>query len=82
LAATEYSYPLIADILRGVVFLDTGTVERDTGVNAYRASVGLGFRITIPMMGPVPMAFDFGFPISKDPQDDTQIFSFSVGWTF
>jgi len=30
----------------------------------------------------VPMAFDFGFPISKDEADDDQIFSFSVGWSF
>jgi outer membrane protein insertion porin family len=44
--------------------------------------VGFGFRLIIPMMGPVPMSFDFGFPLVKEEGDDTQIFSFSMGWTF
>jgi outer membrane protein insertion porin family len=42
----------------------------------------VGLRVTIPMFGPVPMAIDFGFPLVKDSEDDTQIFSFSLGWTF
>ena len=79
---TEYSFPLVGEKLRGVVFLDTGTVESDFGVSEYRASVGFGLRMTIPFMGPVPMALDFGFPILKQSDDDTQIFSFSLGWTF
>ena len=79
---TEYSFPLVGEKLRGVVFLDTGTVESDFGISDYRASVGFGVRMTIPFMGPVPMALDFGFPIVKSSEDDTQIFSFSVGWTF
>jgi len=81
-AGAEYSFPLIADQLRGVVFLDTGTVEEDFGVSSYRASIGVGFRWVIPLFGPVPMSFDFAVPISKDGDDDTQIFSFSLGFTF
>jgi hypothetical protein len=30
-------------------------------------------------MGPVPLAFDFGFPVSSDRLDDERIFSFYVG---
>jgi outer membrane protein insertion porin family len=82
LAGTEYSYPLIAKALRGVFFLDTGTVEKDTGLTTYRAAVGFGFRIDLPMMSQVPIAVDFGFPIAKDKDDDTQIFSFSMGVAF
>jgi outer membrane protein assembly complex protein YaeT len=82
LAGTEYIFPLIADQLQGAVFLDTGTVEEDFGITTYRTAAGLGVRWVIPFMGPVPMSFDFGFPITKDAQDDTQVFSFSVGWTF
>ena len=82
LAGAEYTFPLVGDQLRGVLFLDTGTVEEDFGVSSYRASAGFGVRWVIPLLGQVPMSFDFGFPISKDSQDDTQIFSFSVGWTF
>ena len=65
-----------------MVFLDTGTVEKDFGVSSYRASVGFGLRWIIPFFGPIPMALDFGFPIAKDKQDDTQILSFTLGWTF
>ena len=31
------------------------------------------------MLGPVPIALDFGFPIVKAQNDRTQIFSFWVG---
>jgi len=48
-AGTEYSFPLVGEKLRGVVFLDTGTVEADFGMSEYRASVGFGLRITIPL---------------------------------
>ncbi|MCJ7544134.1 MAG: BamA/TamA family outer membrane protein, partial [Phycisphaerae bacterium] len=82
LAGAEYTFPLVGDMLRGVVFLDTGTVEEDFGVSAYRAAAGFGVRWVVPLLGQVPMSFDFGFPISKDSEDDTQIFSFSVGWTY
>jgi len=84
-AGTEYSFPIFGtegQQLRGVVFLDTGTVEDDFGISTYRVSAGFGVRWVIPLFGPVPMAFDFGFPISKDEDDDEQIFSFSVGWSF
>jgi outer membrane protein assembly complex protein YaeT len=81
-AGGEYSAPLIADVIRGVVFVDTGTVEQDIGITSYRASVGFGLRWVIPFFGPIPMALDFGFPIVKNSQDDTQILSFTLGWTF
>jgi outer membrane protein insertion porin family len=46
----------------------------------YRASVGFGLRITIPAMGPAPIALDFAFPVSKEAGDQTQLFSFFVGF--
>ena len=78
----EYSFPLVARNLRGVVFLDTGTVESDFQVTTYRAAAGVGIRLHVPFFGPVPMSLDFGFPISKDADDDTQLVSFSFGWVF
>jgi outer membrane protein insertion porin family len=81
-AGTEYSFPILADKLRGVVFIDSGTVESDFELTTYRISAGFGVRWTIPFFGPVPLALDFGFPLNKDENDDTQIFSFSLGWTF
>lgn len=84
-AGAEYSFPIFGNEgqqLRGVVFIDTGTVEEDFEVTTYRAAAGFGLRWVIPLLGPVPMSFDFAFPISKDDEDDEQIFSFSVGWSF
>ena len=81
-AGTEYSFPILADKVRGVIFLDSGTVESDFEITTYRVSAGFGFRWTIPLFGPVPMSIDFGFPLVKNEEDDTQIFNFSLGWTF
>jgi outer membrane protein insertion porin family len=81
-AGTEYTFPLIGEQLRGVVFLDTGTVEETFEVVTYRVSAGFGVRWTVAFFGPVPMSLDFGFPIVKDEQDDERIFNFSIGWEF
>ena len=79
---TEYTFPLIGEVLRGVIFLDTGTVERELEIKDYRASAGAGIRLHLPFFGPVPMSLDFGLPIRKADQDDTQLVSFSIGWVF
>jgi outer membrane protein assembly factor BamA len=48
-----------------------------------RSSIGTGIQIMIPQVfGPVPMRFELGLPITKDNDDDTQAFSFSVGALF
>jgi len=78
----EYSFPIFTRDVRGVLFLDTGTVEDNMNLTTYRASVGFGIRWIVPIFGPMPMSFDFAIPLSKDPQDDTQVFSFSLGWMF
>jgi len=78
----EYSFPIFTRDVRGVVFLDSGTVEKDMNLTTYRASVGFGIRWIVPIFGPMPMSFDFAIPLAKDPQDDTQVFSFSLGWMF
>ncbi len=76
----EYQIPIRAnDQLYFVTFIDSGTVESKIGIGTYRVSAGFGVRITVPMMGPVPIALDFGFPIVKAAGDQTQVFSFWVG---
>ena len=83
LASAEFLFPLTADdMLRGVVFCDTGTVEPTINKwNAsYRVAPGFGLRISVPMFGAAPIALDFAFPIVKDSTDSTQIFSFFVGF--
>ncbi len=68
--------------IRVVGFVDTGTVE-DTedslSADRVRLTVGAGLRLTIPAMGPAPLAFDFGIPILSEDFDDERIFSFYVG---
>ena len=84
-AGAEYSFPIFGtegQQLRGVCFIDSGTVEEDPSITSYRISAGFGLRWTMPLFGPVPMSFDFGFPLVKDKDDETQIFSFSLGWSF
>lgn len=82
LANAQYSFPMFGKDVRGVTFLDMGTVERDVEITDWRAAVGFGTRIYIKYFGPVPLAFDFAWPISKNDDDDTQVFSFSFGWSF
>jgi outer membrane protein insertion porin family len=77
----EVSFPLAAEILRGVVFTDFGTVEHDVQIGVIRSSIGTGFRLTLPFLGQVPIALDFAIPMSKDHYDDTQFISFSLGFT-
>ena len=45
-----------------------------------RVSPGLGLRISVPAMGPAPIALDFAFPVLKADGDNTQVFSFNVGF--
>lgn len=83
LSSAEYMFPITADdTLRGVVFCDTGTVEPNINnwTDKYRVAPGLGLRITIPAMGPAPIALDFAFPVSHNPGDRQQVFSFFVGF--
>jgi len=82
LVGNELSFPLIGKTLRGVTFLDMGTVEEDFGVTTWRAAAGFGIRLMIDFFGQVPMSFDFAWPFSKHENDDTQVFSFSLGATF
>ena len=76
----ELNFPVAGDILRGVVFTDAGTVERDLEIGTIRTSVGAGIRLLLPILGTqTPLAIDFGYPLTRDDDDDTQVISFSFG---
>ena len=78
-ASGEISVPLTKEALSGLFFVDTGMVE--TG--GIRASVGIGIQIMMPQwFGPVPMRFEIATPFMKSSEDDTELFSFSVGTLF
>jgi outer membrane protein insertion porin family len=76
--SVELNFPIAGDLLRGVTFFDAGTVNPELEVGTIRTSVGFGFRLTLPFFGQVPIALDFGFPITKDDKDDTRFFGFSL----
>ena len=83
LSTVQYLFPITADdMLRGVAFVDAGTVEPTITqwVDKVRVAPGFGLRISIPMMGPAPIALDFAFPISEQTGDQRQVFSFFVGF--
>jgi outer membrane protein assembly complex protein YaeT len=81
LNSLEYQVPILAnDNLYAVFFCDTGTVENQVEIKDYRVSVGAGLRVVVPMMGPLPIALDVGFPIVRGPDDHEQVFSFWVGF--
>ena len=82
LGSLEYMFPITADdMLKGVVFVDYGTVEEKIEINSenFRIVPGFGFRINIPAMGPAPLAFDFAFPVASAASDNEQVFSFFLG---
>jgi outer membrane protein insertion porin family len=81
LNTVEYMFPITAnDALRGVVFTDFGTVESNVSISNMRVAPGFGLRITLPAMGPAPIALDFAFPVVYAPYDSKQLFSFFVGF--
>lgn len=84
LGSLEYVFPLTADdMLRGVMFVDYGTVEENIEFDSenFRIAPGVGLRVTVPALGPAPLAFDFAYPINHADTDDRQVFSFFMGFT-
>lgn len=85
LSSVEYTFPLLGEIVRGVLFWDAGQVgaaASDLDLEGFRSAVGVGLRITAPGLGPLPIALDFGFPVDAEPEDEKQTFSFSIGAYF
>jgi len=79
LAGGEVTVPLVGESLGMLFFVDSGAIE--TG--PYRVAAGVGIQILIPQwFGPVPMRFELATPLFKDDEDDTQVFSFSIGRLF
>lgn len=80
----EYLFPLTADdMIHGVLFVDFGTVERSVrlDMDSVRVAPGFGLRMTVPAMGPAPIALDFAWGVKRAEYDDLQVFSFNVGFT-
>lgn len=78
----EITQPIYKDVVALAGFIDTGTVTDRAGFQDYRVSAGLGLRMYVEALGPVPLSFDFGFPILKEEGDRERVFSFSLDLPF
>jgi outer membrane protein insertion porin family len=78
----EARFPLLTEIVSGVVFVDSGTVNEEFSLDNYRVSAGFGLRIYVEQISPAPLAFDFGFPLLKEDTDQLRLFSFSIDIPF
>ncbi len=78
LLGAEYSFPLVGENVRGLLFVDSGTVDSE----AWRAAIGVGVRFTLQLFGPVPLELGLAIPVSSDSDDDEQVFSFQIGALF
>jgi outer membrane protein insertion porin family len=80
LGSVEYMLPVTAnEMVKVVGFSDFGTVNTGISLDDFRVSVGAGFRLSIPMMGPVPIAIDFAVPVMQQSSDIKQLVSFYIG---
>jgi outer membrane protein insertion porin family len=82
LLGAEYIFPIFGDRLKGVTFIDTGTVESSTGVSDYRVAIGAGLRWIVPILGPVPVSIDFAVPLLTGDGDEKQVVAFFIGWSY
>jgi outer membrane protein insertion porin family len=86
-ASLEYRHPLVTqtrpgsydklEMFRIHFFVDAGVLGTDhdsLDLNDYRAAYGFGFALVYP----IPLAFNFGWPLQDGPGDDTQVFSFNL----
>ena len=79
-ANLEYTVPIV-NMFRVATFTDVGSVSADEWdlSDDFAWTVGLGFRIDIPMF---PIRLDFATPIEKPSHARKEVFSFSVGYDF
>ncbi|HXF74986.1 MAG TPA: BamA/TamA family outer membrane protein, partial [Methylomirabilota bacterium] len=75
---TELLFPIMESYgLRGVAFFDMGSAfDGGFSLSDMRRSAGLGVRWMSPFG---PLRVELGFPISKQPRDETSVLGFSIG---
>jgi outer membrane protein insertion porin family len=80
IANVEIHFPVAEQFgLRGLVFFDIGQAFKESesiSFNAFRRSVGFGGRWMSPFG---PLRVELGFPLNKQPGDETSVLGFSVG---
>lgn len=82
LGTMEYNFPVIKKVVRGVAFLDAGKADKDIAdlnFSNFRAAVGFGVRLSLPIFGRAVISLDWAFPVVQQDGDELQRFSFNVG---
>lgn len=78
--STEYEFPIVGRFIRGVGFVDAGSIGRYVGsLEDWRVSTGIGLRLTFPQLGYIPIDLDWGVPLQYSNTDEKQTFSFNIG---
>lgn len=83
-ANLDYTFPVpFLDIMRGVVFVDVGNVNRDSyklNFGEFSTSVGPGIKVKTPLG---PIALYYGYPVfNKDTKNENGRFEFSLSRGF
>ena len=81
-AGLQYEHPLVGENFALAVFVDSGTVLTEPGVESWRVAAGIGGRFYLPFLGPVPMAIDLAWPLVQEDLDQTQVLSFRAELPF
>jgi outer membrane protein insertion porin family len=80
----EYTWPLLDNTLRGIVFTDFGNLSDGKAafsLDEYRVGVGGGIVLNIPIFGqPLPISITWTEAVKKEDGDRLQEFSFDLGW--
>ncbi|HHT9134477.1 MAG TPA: outer membrane protein assembly factor BamA [Candidatus Avalokitesvara rifleensis] len=78
----EDMFPIYKDLLKGVVFVDAGKADVNTGDIGFdrtRVSVGAGLRFNLPFFGRMTFGVDFGIAVKKETDDNTKLININVG---
>jgi len=75
---TELLFPIMESYgLRGVAFFDMGNAfDSSFSFTDLRRSIGAGVRWMSPFG---PLRVELGFPLNKQPHDETSVLGFSIG---
>ncbi|MEE2889161.1 MAG: outer membrane protein assembly factor BamA [Planctomycetota bacterium] len=80
----EYTWPLLENTLRGIVFTDFGNLAVDQpsfSFDEYRVGVGGGVVLNVPIFGqPLPISITWTEAVMSQEGDRLQQFSFDLGW--